>query len=280
MRFDRPRFESLASDSLLRADLHFAYWGGEAFALDRPANILGGYLCGPDGIAALSRGAALDRDDRPELDYATAGAEEADLNELPILALLRAHLDPLPGVLASAADSSLVAQASRTRSANLGDLAANAQLRRIDAPRRAGDFASVLGLVEGALHENPDNLDAERMRGETMLLLGRDHEAMTSLRRVADERPADADARRSLAMLLHRQRRFADAIALYRESLALAPDRVDTHNNLGAALAESGRLTEAASEFGEVLRLRPGDPDATRNLATLRMALEAAGAAK
>ena len=268
--FDPARLTDACADSALAADLRWSYWGGAGDALDDPANLLGGFLCGPRGIEALSRDARTDHDDHPVLDYETADVRESDLRELPILALLRAHLDPLESALEPDAERVDFARAERTRERNLGDLAANASLRRVDGPRKAGEYGTVLGLVDAALAANPDNLVAARMRAETLLLLGRDEEAREGLRRVLAARPDDALAHRTLGMLHHRRREFTEAIALYRRSLAIDPDQVDTHNNLGAALAETGDLEGAAREFEAVLRLRPGDADATRNLGVLR----------
>jgi spermidine synthase len=270
---DAARISAALADPAVARDLRYAYWGGPEYWLDRPRSLLGGFLCGPAGLATLSRGGRLDRDDRPRLDYATANVSESDLDELPVLALLRAHLDPVSSVASGAFGPGELAAADSVRTRNLGDIAANAQLRRVDAARRTGDAQAIVILALTALRENPENLDAQRFLGDALVLLGRAGEAEPHLRLVVAGRPDDPFARRGLAIALHQQHRFAEAIEHYRAAIALGADAADLRNNLGAALAEQGDLAAAASQFEQALRQRPGDPDATRNLARLRVAL-------
>lgn len=277
--FDPARLRAALGDSTLARDLRYAYWGGSPFHLDHPGTLLGGFLCGPAGLEALAQGGRLDRDDHPRLDYAVAGVTESDLNEVRNVPLLRRHLDPAATILAGTAEPEVLAEAGRVRESNLADIAADAQLRRVEAARLAGDTPGILALASRALAENPENLDAQRITGDALILLGRASEAEPRLRRVVEERPDDALARRGLGIALHQARRFGEAVEQYRAAIALGADAADLRNNLGAALAEGGDLPAAAVEFEQALRLRPGDPDATRNLGQVRAALSGASGA-
>jgi spermidine synthase len=270
---DRGRLAHALADPGIARDLAFGYWGGPQYWLSRPSTLAGGFLCGPRALAGISRTARVDHDDRPRLDYATARVEEAQLNELPILALLRSHLDPLAGAVRGDPDPALLAAADSVRSRNLGDIAATACLRRVDAARGAGNYGEVLRLAQAALLENVDGLVAERVMGDALVILGRAGEGEPHLRRVVSLRPDDALAHHGLAVAVHGQGRFAEAIEHYRAALALGAETSDTHNNLGAALAEQGDLAAARGQFEEALRLHPGDADALRNLARVTAAL-------
>lgn len=271
--FDPARLHAALADSTLARDLRFAYWGGSRFHMDHAGTLLGGFLCGPAGLQALAQGGRVDRDDHPRLDYATAGVTESDQNEIRNVPILRRHLEPASTILAGAAGPEELAEAARVRESNLADIAADAQIRRVDAARLTGDHQEILALAARALALNPSNLVAERIAGEALILLGRATEAEPRLRHVVAERPDDAQARRGLGIALHQARRFGEAIEQYRAAIALGVDAADLRNNLGAALAEGGDLRAAASEFEAALRLRPGDADATRNLAQVRAAL-------
>lgn len=271
--FDPARLRAALADSALARDLRYAYWGGSRFHLDHAGTLLGGFLCGPAGLQSLAKGGRLDRDDHPRLDYATAGVTESDLNEVRNVPLLRRHLDPPATIVAGTVEPEVLAEAGRVRESNLADIAADAQIRRVESARLAGDTHGILALAAKALAENPANLDAERITGDALILLGRAAEAEPRLRRVVAERPDDALARRGLGIALHQARRFDEAVEQYRAAIALGVDAADLRNNLGAALAEGGNLAAAAAEFEQALRLRPGDPDATRNLLQVRTAL-------
>lgn len=64
-------------------------------------------------------------------------------------------------------------------------------------------------------------------------------------------------------------RRFADAVAAFRQAIAAQPDSLPAHFNLGAALSQTGDLPGAVAQFEEVLRLDRNHPDAHYNLGLL-----------
>ena len=266
---DPARLAAALRDSTLARDLRYSQWGGRKYHLDRAGNLLGSFLCGPAGLAALTHGGRLDRDDRPRLDYAAAGADEDDRFDVEALPLLRRHLDPLGGALAGPPDPALLATAEDVRARNFADMVAAVELRKVAAARTEGPRA-VLAVARDALRENPESLDALRVRGEALLVLGDVRAAEAQLQQVIEERPDDAVAHRAVAVALYEQRRLAEAVPHYRAAIELGLDAAGLRNDLGATLAELGDLAGAAVQFRRALELRPGDADAVRYLGFLR----------
>jgi spermidine synthase len=256
-------------------DLHYAYWGGPAQWLSRPGVFLGGFLCGPRGLAALADGAPVYRDDLPMLEYATVAVSADEPREVPTVHLLQRHLDPIEAVC-EAVSPELLLEAEGVRDANVGDMIAAAHLRRVDDLKARGDLAGIHGAVEEALRHNPLNGTALRLRGDVLQRLGRLDEAQAAFEEALRIDEADALARRGLAFNLHLAGRVADAIPHYREALRMRPGDFETMNGLGGALAQTGQFQEATALFEETLRLRPDFVAARENLARVRRA--AAGA--
>ena len=64
-----------------------------------------------------------------------------------------------------------------------------------------------------------------------------------------DLAPNFASAYNNLGRALARQKRFDEAVAAYKESLALSPDFVEAHHNLGFAFSEWGEWEEQTSKL-------------------------------
>jgi Flp pilus assembly protein TadD len=73
-----------------------------------------------------------------------------------------------------------------------------------------------------------------------------------------------------LAIILHEQGRFQEAVGHYREALRIRPNFALTHNNLGLALQNLGRLDEAATHYQRALQLKPDYAAARTNLRTIQ----------
>lgn len=67
--------------------------------------------------------------------------------------------------------------------------------------------------------------------------------------------PHFAEARLQLGMLYAQQRRYADAIAQYRQAIQSQPDLADAHYHLGEALVRTGQRAEAQRQFQTFNRL-------------------------
>jgi len=259
----------------LSDDLRFSHWGGPARWLSRPDVFLGGFLCGPPGLSALAAGGPVYRDDLPILEYATVTAVADDLREVPVVQLLRRHLDPLDVVCAGDVGADVREGAERERVANLGEMIAAAHLRRVEALDAAGDLAGARDAVEEALRHNPGNGHAQRLLGDVLLRLGRADEAIAHHRDALRIDDGDPLAHRGLALDLHVVGRIEEAIPHYREALRGRPGDLEAMNGLGGALAQSGRFADAIGVLEELVRLHPDFVTARENLARVRRASEA-----
>lgn len=75
-------------------------------------------------------------------------------------------------------------------------------------------------------------------------------------------------------MALHRQQRFQEAEALYRQALALVPSSAEAHYLLGVIAFQGGRIEEAVASSRAALALKPDEPPYHFSLGN---ALKAAG---
>jgi tetratricopeptide (TPR) repeat protein len=64
-------------------------------------------------------------------------------------------------------------------------------------------------------------------------------------------------------------KRYAEAVAEFRQAVAAAPENVTAHVNLGAALTQTGDLNEAMEQFEATLLIDPQNTTAHYNLAVL-----------
>jgi len=188
----------------VHADMAFDLWGGHAYDLNQPHVFLGGFLCGPAGLAALARGYPVLRDDRPIVEYLTTGTVRAGLDERPIIELLARHADPLASVLAAPLPEDTLAMVARVRERNLGHMVCLALLGDLeDQAGRPG--YDPMALVTAALQANPDNAKANRIMGDMLAYAGRWADAERSYLRAIELRDEDALAHLGLGRALWRR---------------------------------------------------------------------------
>jgi tetratricopeptide (TPR) repeat protein len=94
-------------------------------------------------------------------------------------------------------------------------------------------------------------------------------EAETALRQLIEIDPADAWARRELAMTLCRQRKFAEGFAEIEIARELEPDNPSYYCILGRLSADSGRIEEAKTAYRSAIRLSVDTDYAINNLILL-----------
>jgi predicted O-linked N-acetylglucosamine transferase (SPINDLY family) len=75
------------------------------------------------------------------------------------------------------------------------------------------------------------------------------------------------------AVRYHREGRFAEAEALYRQLLVTHPV-ADVYNNLGGVLGDQGRREEAIAEYRKALAIQPRFPEALNNLGLMLLELK------
>lgn len=116
-----------------------------------------------------------------------------------------------------------------------------------DLPQVHNNLGTAFGqngqLVEAMVHfrkslEINPNFAAYANLGYTLLMSGKEDDALPELLKALELKPDSADIHKNIAILFHKQGRTADAIAHFRKALEITPDDVETRRNLERALAE------------------------------------------
>jgi spermidine synthase len=266
-----PRLGLLAADAGIHADLRFSHWGGPAEWLNQPRAFLAGFLCGPSTLRDLSADAPRYHDDRPVLEYQTAGATDEGLAELPIVEMLERRLDPIETLLDRPPPADSLAAIRALRDLNVADVTASALVRQASADAAAGR-PPALDLTSRAVALNPRSAAAHRLHADLLLQSGRPAEARPHFEAALGIDPEHAAALRGLGVWLFTQARPDSARPVFEKLLAVRPRDAEAHNNLGAILANAGDLDGAIGHFRQALRSNPGLLDARRNLERLESA--------
>lgn len=85
-------------------------------------------------------------------------------------------------------------------------------------------------------------------------------------RRIVAADSEQADAWLLLAVILHRQRRIAEAIPCFRRAAQLRPDSAEAHYNLGTSCLLENDVEQAVASLARAQELRPDDPQVLANL--------------
>jgi len=128
-----------------------------------------------------------------------------------------------------------------------------------------GRFADALDVLNGALAEDPDEIEAHRWLGSALYDVGAVIPALEHLRRVAEEEVSNARICRLIGLIYREHSDFRDAAAAYQESLTRDPAQPDADqvridlarchlalDDYGAALA----ALEGCRDTADVLALR------------------------
>ncbi|MDE2758353.1 MAG: tetratricopeptide repeat protein, partial [Acidobacteriota bacterium] len=108
------------------------------------------------------------------------------------------------------------------------------------------------------------------LAGRALKELGRMPEAAARFQQAVESDPNHAEALDHLALWRFQQRRYQEALDLYRAQSALKPDSVTTHANIGVTLYFLGRPEEALAAMEQVLQLDPDHPMARKLVEELR----------
>jgi spermidine synthase len=270
LALDPARLRLASSDPGLAADLAYSQWGGDTWQLHDLGALLGGFLCGPDGLTRLAAGTPLLRDDQPVLAYATAGAREEDMREIPLAAVLARYLEPVAPFLAGPVDPEVLATAARVQALNVADISSSAHRRRGEGWRAAGDLQRAITELRTALDLNPQSAEVVRVLADVYLQAQRPDIAIRLFRDALTMRPNDTSVRRGLGLALVQAGQLTEAETVLRPAVVRDPADKVAWNTLGAALAGQGKHDEAISCFERVLALDPRDQAARQNLQRAR----------
>jgi arabinofuranosyltransferase len=145
--------------------------------------------------------------------------------------------------------------------------------------RAAADDDAYLALLDAVIENrkskvaaDPSSHEARSSLGSALSARGRDDEALTIFRALADEN--DAEGWYNLGTILARRGGYLDAADAFRRALAIDPSMGPARHNLGLALVRAGRLDEAIVVLRECVA---AEPDSEGAIYTLGVALLASG---
>jgi len=130
---------------------------------------------------------------------------------------------------------------------------------------RQGRLLEAERLYSEILEVEPDQIDALNNRGAALASLGRDEEALASLRKAIEVKPDHVEAHYNYGSSLRNLGRYRQALASFERALALRPDYVKAHNNRGAVLEAMNRLEPALAAYERALAIEPEFAEARGN---------------
>lgn len=129
-----------------------------------------------------------------------------------------------------------------------------------------GNLSAEEGNLDGAVSHLSIAARADKAFSEQLVQLaekaysGKQYPAARrALETVVSVRPDYAEARRSLGVVLMKQRQFPEAIAQLREACKLDPKSADSYFALGLAYHRSGQVSAAQKAFDQAIRIGPAD---------------------
>lgn len=176
-------------------------------------------------------------------------------------------------------------EALRTAERNTEAIALYRETLRIDpdfVPAQVGLGAALFNLelydeafetLTRAIRQEMDQgtaATAHYLAARTLLELDRKDEAAAQFERTLARAPNHAEALDYLAHLRFGQKKYEDALGLYRTQATLKPGSVTVHANIGVTLYFLGRHAEALESMEHVLRLDPDHQMARQMVAQLR----------
>jgi tetratricopeptide (TPR) repeat protein len=123
--------------------------------------------------------------------------------------------------------------------------------------RRTYQLARALAHLNTWLGAQPDSVRALVWRGETLLLLGRDREALADYRRAVEVDPQEDEARLKVAELLLGSHQSKEASTHFTELLNRHPDQGEALFGLARCRAEQGDTAGAVRLLDRLLTLQP-----------------------
>jgi len=126
-------------------------------------------------------------------------------------------------------------------------------------------------LWSDVLSKSPHNTRALNNLGNSLVLQGRNKEAIGHYYDILRIEPDNVDAHINLGSLFALQRYFQRAVTHYKKALQIDPDNAKAHFNLGSALSDQGNEKEATKHFLYSLRIRPDFAEAHCKLGNILM---------
>ena len=135
-------------------------------------------------------------------------------------------------------------------------------------------YRAALDLYRFLLGVDPDNATTHSNLGATLHSLGHLEEVEEHFLRALQIAPRHKEALGNLAWLRFEQKRYREALDLYRILLEVDPDNATTHSDIGVTLHRLGRSEAALRSFKQALSLDPTLETARANLREIRKTLQ------
>ena len=134
---------------------------------------------------------------------------------------------------------------------------------------QTGREVDAVNANKKAVALSPQDAEAHRNLGVTLIAVGRLDEAIVSYMQAAVLDPGNANTHYNIANALTKLGKLEEAEASYRQAIALKPDFIEAYNNLGILLAQLSRFNESEVCHTQVLELKPDFIDGHFNLAVV-----------
>lgn len=130
-----------------------------------------------------------------------------------------------------------------------------AMLPLAQAQLMARRFEDSLATLDALIAADGGGVDALKIRGDVLYLLGREPDAERSLRAALAIDPDHGPSQYALGRILYQQNRFPEATQLFQRLVARDPKDYRAHDNLALCYAGLGQDAEAVKHFLKALEL-------------------------
>ena len=142
---------------------------------------------------------------------------------------------------------------------------------RAVAYETAGQYEAAIRDLRALEKQGALTAEDSVVLGDCLRMAGRTQESMEVLERTAARNPRFAQPWLSLAALLVKQEKIAEAASAYEKVLAIAPDQIEALRGLGDLAFIRGDLEAAARHYGRILEVDAQDVGALSKMGVLRM---------
>lgn len=131
----------------------------------------------------------------------------------------------------------------------------------VSAYEELKQFDKAIAVLTQARTLSPTDASIDIQLARTQATAGKGDNAVTTLQNAATRFPNEPVVKLELASTLERQKKYADAEAVFRKLIAADPKHAEALNSFGYMLAERGqKLDESVSLVERALALDPGNP--------------------
>jgi spermidine synthase len=255
----------LSSNKKIEKDMRYSYWGGPKYWLNNKSVFLGGFLCGPEGLARLTAGSDLYYDDLPNLEYKTAKRLGGKERKTEVVNMIKDYIEPVETVLTELSEEINIAEISIIQKRNLGDIIAGTYFSRSRELKGSEKRKERIQLLEKALVVNPDGYEINSQLALELDREGQAAKAIVCYEKALSLYPNNAKMHYNVGTALQRVMRYDEAIKHYQKSVELEP-RADVYNNLGNLSWLGGQIDGAIEYYQKALEIKPNFKDSLHNL--------------